>query len=618
MKRVLIITYYWPPSGGSGVQRWLKMSKYLPENGWQPVVYTAKDAEYPVEDSSLERDVCPEAEVIRRPIVEPYTLYKRFLGLKQGEKVQTGFIKEGQKRGGWKERLSLWVRGNLFIPDARRWWVKPSVRYLKGYLREHPVDAIISTGPPHSIHLIAMKLREELGIPWIADFRDPWTEIYYHKELHLTQWADRKHRRLERTVLTRADEVVTVAPFVAQRLEALGGRSVRVVYNGFDHNDATTASPTHSGRFNVSYLGIITKRQNPDNLWQAFKALADSSTSFNNDLEINLIGQIDSSVKQAIEANGLNQHVSYSGYIPHNQVAQTTRSASLLLLLLMPGHDAEVKGMITGKLFEYLASGRPILCIGPEDGDAAQIIRETNAGITIDFEDKEKMINTINNLYQKYLENGLPSNESKAVERYSRRALAAEYAKLLDKFCDRTDPPDVGRIEYETSLLARECGIEMAETRLFEGKYFGTKRFDRKPNGGKLHVISLCALMNLDYHLPCADYGHLFWACSELTHSVKELWKVFRLMAFNLIIGNCDDHVKNFAFIHRDGVWQLSPAYDVLPCEGHGGFHRLSVNGNHKDPWKADAVQLAEKFGLRKDEADEVFEEITKTIKATF
>ena len=185
-------------------------------------------------------------------------------------------------------------------------------------------------------------------------------------------------------------------------------------------------------------------------------------------------------------------------------------------------------------------------------------------------------------------------------------------AEWLVKFRDRTDPSEVGKIEYETSLRAKECGIEMAETRLFDGKYFGSKRFDRTEDGGKLHVISLSALMNLDYHLPTADYGHLFWACSQLTHSVKELWKVFRLMAFNLIIGNCDDHVKNFAFIHRNGIWQLAPAYDVLPCEGLGGFHSLSVNGNYKDPDIRDAVQLAEKFGLPKDEAEAVFEEIRK------
>ena len=188
-------------------------------------------------------------------------------------------------------------------------------------------------------------------------------------------------------------------------------------------------------------------------------------------------------------------------------------------------------------------------------------------------------------------------------------------AEWLVKFRDRIDPPEVGKIEYETSLIARECGIEMAETRLFDGKYFGTKRFDRTADGGKLHVLSLSALMNLDYHLPNADYGHLFWACSQLTHSVKELWKVFRLMAFNLIIGNHDDLVKNFAFIRRNDFWQLAPAYDVLPCEGLGGFHSLSVNGNYKNPGKADAVNLAIKFGLPKDEAEDIFEEIKEKVK---
>ena len=185
-----------------------------------------------------------------------------------------------------------------------------------------------------------------------------------------------------------------------------------------------------------------------------------------------------------------------------------------------------------------------------------------------------------------------------------------EGAEWLVKFRDRTDPNNVGTIEYETSQLARDCGIEMAETHLFEGRYFGTKRFDRAENGVKLHVISLSALMNIDYHLPSADYGHLFWACSQLTHSMKELWKVFRLMAFNLVIGNCDDHVKNFAFIYHNGLWHLSPAYDLLPCNGLGGLHSLSVNGNYKNPTIDDAVLLASKFGLGKTEAKAVFKEI--------
>ena len=433
MKRVLIITYYWPPSGGSGVQRWLKMSKYLPENGWQPVIYTPEEGEYPILDPSLEKDVAPEAEIIRRPIVEPYTLYKKFLGIKKSETVKAGFIKEDGKKTGWKENLAVWIRGNLFIPDARCWWVKPSVRYLKEYLKNHPVDAIISTGPPHSMHLIAMKLKEELNIPWIADFRDPWTEIDYYDELRLTKWADRKHHRLEREVLTKADKVVTVSPDGARRLGRLGNRNVRVIYNGFDPNDDAMTEITPSNKFSITYLGVLSKAQNPEKLWEAIGELAKENKDFSEDLTINLIGQIDNSVAQSIENQGLNEFVSLSSYIPHNQVPTVHRSSSLLLLLLMPDSEPRAKGLLTGKLFEYIASGRPILCIGPEDGDAARILKETHAGQTVSFGNKERMKETIKDYYQKYMENGLPSNECKEIEKYSRKASAGKYAQLLNR-----------------------------------------------------------------------------------------------------------------------------------------------------------------------------------------
>ena len=431
MKRVLIITYYWPPSGGSGVQRWLKMSKYLPEYGWQPVIYTTENAEYPIVDPSLEKDVCPEAEVIRRPITEPYGFYKKFLGIKKEETVKMGFIEEKEKKKGWKANLSLWVRGNLFIPDARRWWVKPSVKYLKSYLKDHPVDAIISTGPPHSMHLIAMKLKEALGIPWIADFRDPWTEIDYYKDLHLTRRSNRKHHRLEHEVLTKADKVVTVAPDGARRLGRLGNRNVRVIYNGFDRDDDSTITVTPSEQFTITYLGVLSKIQNPEKLWEVTGELVKENESFARDLKINMIGQIDSSVVHSIEAQGLSNFVSYSPYIPHSEVSAVHRSSTLLLLLLMPDSEPRSKGLLTGKLFEYMASGRPILCIGPEDGDAARILKETRAGQTVSFGDKEKIKSTLEALYQKYLNHDLPSNTNPAVERYSRKALAGNYARLL-------------------------------------------------------------------------------------------------------------------------------------------------------------------------------------------
>ena len=433
MKRVLIITYYWPPSGGSGVQRWLKMSKYLPENGWQPVIYTPEEGEYPILDPSLEKDVSPEAEIIRRPIVEPYTLYKKFLGSKKEETVKAGFIKEKGKKHGWKENLSLWIRGNLFIPDARCWWVKPSVRYLKSYLKQHPVDAIISTGPPHSMHLIAMKLKEELGIPWIADFRDPWTEIDYYKDLHLTRWADRKHHRMEREVLEKADKVVTVAPDGARRLGRLGNRNVRTVYNGFDRDDETQTPVNLPDVFTMTYLGVLSKAQNPEKFWQALGELIKEDDGFSKNLKINLIGQIDSSVVRSIEEQGLSGHVSLSPYVPHDQVSAVHRSSTLLLLFLMPDSEPRAKGLLTGKLFEYMASGRPILCIGPEDGDAAHILKETQAGVTIGFESKEKMKEEIKRLYGLYKANELPTLHNEAIEKYSRKAMAGKYAELLSK-----------------------------------------------------------------------------------------------------------------------------------------------------------------------------------------
>lgn len=434
MKRVLIITYYWPPSGGSGVQRWLKMSKYLPENGWQPVIYTADGAEYPVEDPSLEKDVCPEAEVIRRPIVEPYNFYKKFLGLKKDQKVKTGFIDETGKQQGWKERLSVWIRGNFFIPDARCWWVKPSVRFLKRYLKEHPVDAVISTGPPHSMHLIAMKLKEALGLPWIADFRDPWTEIDYYSELHLTRWADRKHHRLEHEVLSKADKVVTVSNDWARRLNNLGTTDAATIYNGYDLGDEKPFEPYRkTEKFIITYLGVLSKIQSPDNLWKGLGELIKESEEFNKQLKINMIGQIDKTVVKAIRDNGLDGHVVFTPYIPHDQVAEVHRSSTLLLLLLMPDSEPRAKGLLTGKLFEYLASGRPILCIGPEDGDAAHILNETHAGATVSFDNKERVKAVIMDFFQRYLTNNLSDNDTALFEQYSRGALAKDYAELINK-----------------------------------------------------------------------------------------------------------------------------------------------------------------------------------------
>ena len=431
MKRVLIITYYWPPSGGSGVQRWLKMSKYLPEYGWQPVIYTTENAEYPIVDHSLEKDITPQAEVVRRPIVEPYSFYKKFLGIKQEETIKVGFA-SATKKTGWKAKAAMWIRGNLFIPDARCWWVKPSVRYLKAYLKDHPVDAIVSTGPPHSMHLIAMKLKEATGLPWIADFRDPWTQIDFYDDLHLSRRADRKQHQLEHEVLTKADKVVTIGWDCARSLGRIGQRNVRVIPNGYDW-DLSQQSLTSelSETFTITHLGVVTPSRNVPQLWSALKELKDEDENFSKNLKIRLIGQVDQSVLQSIEAEGLTESTELVPHIPHDEVLKAQRASQVLLLLI--NNTPNAKGILTGKLFEYLASGRPILCIGPEDGDAAHVISEAKAGTTIGFEDKERMKEALAELYRKYLDNDLPDRQTAAAERYSRWALAGEYADLLER-----------------------------------------------------------------------------------------------------------------------------------------------------------------------------------------
>lgn len=430
MKKVLVITYYWPPSGGSGVQRWLKMQKYLAEFGWLPVIYTADNAEYPVEDASLQADVRPDTVVLRKNITEPYSFYKKFLGLKKSNKIKAGFITE-KKKTGWKENLSIWIRGNFFIPDARCWWIRPSVRFLLKYTAEHPVDAIISTGPPHSMHLIGMKLHRKTGIPWVADFRDPWTDIDYFPELKLTAASFRKHLRLEREVLETADKVVTVGSFLVQNLQQHGAKQVELVYNGFDFSLPKTRTP-QPGKFVIAHLGVIPASRNAENLWQALRELLDELDGFANDLELQLTGQVDVSVVESLNAHGLQPYVKLIPYLPYAEAAEAQRSAAVLLLLI--NNTPQAKGILSGKLFEYLAANRPILAVGPADGDVASILQETQAGHIAGFDDKNGMKTIVENYYKLFQNRQLLCHsDMEAIDRYSRRNLAGKYADILQQ-----------------------------------------------------------------------------------------------------------------------------------------------------------------------------------------
>ena len=346
--------------------------------------------------------------------------------MKKGEKVKPGFINDGAKKTGWKENLSVWLRGNFFIPDARCWWIKPSVRYLSNYLKEHPVDVIISTGPPHSMHLIASALHKRFNIPWVADFRDPWTDIDFYKDLKLTHRSDRKHHRLEHQVLTEATKVVTVGWDCARGLETHGAKDVVVITNGYDFDNTIPSNcQNHTSSFTMSHIGIIGENRNPKMFWQVIGELSQSV-----DLKIKLIGQVDNSVVESIKRHNIEKYVEIIPYIPHNQVIAEQQKSDVLLLFV--NNTPNAKGILTGKIFEYMASGRPILCIGPEDGDSARILNETQTGITVDFNDKEKMKSVILDLIKKHKENQLVINDNAAIEKYSRRNLTKRYAELLN------------------------------------------------------------------------------------------------------------------------------------------------------------------------------------------
>ncbi|MFI5164150.1 MAG: glycosyltransferase family 4 protein [Bacteroidia bacterium] len=428
MRRVLIITYYWPPSGGAGVQRWLKFVKYLRNFGWEPIVYTPENPEAPAIDNSLLKDIPENLAVIKTKIWEPYSLYKSFIGQKKNEKINAGFLSE-KKKPGLTEKISVWIRGNWFIPDARKFWIRPSVQFLSEYLKKNPIDAMISTGPPHSMHLIALGLKNKFNIPWLADFRDPWTNIDFYDKLLLTKSSDAKHKKLELEVLKNADTIVTVSWNWAKDFQKILNRGIEVITNGFDEDDFHFNHLKLDDKFSISHIGAMNKDRNPHLFWKALSELLRENDLLKKDLKIHLIGKNDFSVLQSIEENDLISYLQKTEYLPHNEVLRQICTSQILLLPL--NDTPNTLGIIPGKIFEYLAAKRPIFAIGSEEGDSAKIIQEAKAGVICDFKNKEKMKKEIMKMYSLYKEEKLQV-EAADTRKYSRKNKTAEMAVLLD------------------------------------------------------------------------------------------------------------------------------------------------------------------------------------------
>ena len=424
MKKVLIITYYWPPAGGPGVQRWLKFVKYLPEFGIEPIVYCPENPKYPIMDTSMVSEVSSALEVIQAPINEPYKL-AQLLSRSKTSDLSKGII-TGQKKQTITEKLLLFVRGNFFIPDARVSWVKPSFSFLSDYIKIHKVDTIITTGPPHSLHLIGLKLKQSHSLKWITDFRDPWTHIGYHKKLKLTRLSKRKHKQLEASVLMNSDQIIVTSPQTKLILSKRTKSPVIVITNGYDFE--INKSCKLDTKFTLSHVGNLQDGRNPEFLWKTLHDLVQNSIDFSKHFRLNLIGYISEAVLNSIRIYGLEAYANYSGYVSHSEALEYQSRTQLLLLI--EENSKETKYIIPGKLFEYIASRRPIIAIGPDGSDIENIVTKSASGNYFRYEESELLSSVILGYFERYKRNDLYV-EPKEIEKYSRRNLTFELSKLL-------------------------------------------------------------------------------------------------------------------------------------------------------------------------------------------
>jgi len=421
--KVLLITYYWPPAGGSGVQRWLKFIKYFSCFGIDPIVYTVENPSYAIEDESLMSEVPADLQVIREPIWEPNNILSK---LKTNEAKQSaGFLNPDPS---FLQRQMHYIRANYFIPDARKYWIKPSVRKLTTFLKENPVDVIISTGPPHSVHMIGYELKKLLGIKWLADFRDPWTNIDYFHNLPLTKGARKKHHELEDEVLKEADAILVVGKTMREEFIDRN-QNVYVVSNGFDDR-VDDDEVIMDRKFSISHIGMMNADRNPKIFWQALRELIDENEDFSRDLSVKLIGKCDEEVYQTVNDFALNNYVNFVAYVAHKDVLKFQRSSQLLLLAV--NNVPSSRSVITGKVFEYLQSNRPIIGIGPVDGDLAVILNESEAGHMVDFDDLVSMKKILKSHYEQFKSGELPTH-TKNIDRYHRKNLTKELTAILKK-----------------------------------------------------------------------------------------------------------------------------------------------------------------------------------------
>lgn len=427
MKKVLIITYSWPPAGGIGVLRCLKFVKYLRDFGWEPIVLTAENPSYQFLDHDNLKEIPEGIEIHKVPIFEPINAFKKITGRKKDAPLQN-ITNNSSKRRSIIDKFGMWVRGNFFIPDARSAWIKPCVRYLDNYLENNQIDAILTDGPPHTNTVIGMRISQKHGIPWLADFQDPWTQVDYYSQLYIGKRADRIHRALEQEVFHTAKKITIASPSWKKDLESIGGKNVDVIYYGFDETDFTDFSPKQEDSFIIFHGGLLGEDRNPETFFSVIRELINLHPVMGSKIKLKFAGEVDLTVKNSLKKHNLLKYTELMGMIPRKQVIKEYEKASLLLLPINKADNA--MGRIPGKLFEILRTGKNILVLGPDDGDVKSIVEMEKRGRSFEYDNKDLLMSYLSDLLLNKSEN---MNFKGNIDRYSNRMITRKISKYLDE-----------------------------------------------------------------------------------------------------------------------------------------------------------------------------------------
>ena len=427
MKKVLVITYSWPPAGGIGVLRCLKFVKYLRDFGWEPIVLTAENPSYQFIDHDNVKEIPDGIEIHKVPIFEPINAFKKITGRKKETPLQN-ITNNSEKKRSIIDKFGMWVRGNFFIPDARSAWIKPCLRYIDHYLENNHIDAILTDGPPHTNTVIGMRISQKHNIPWLADFQDPWTQVDYYSELYIGKRADKIHRALEQEVFQTAKKITIASPSWKKDLESIGGKNVDVIYYGFDETDFAKFSVKEEDSFIIFHGGLLGQDRNPETFFSVLSDLINLHPVIGNKIKLKFAGEVDLTVVNSLKKHQLLEYTELMGMIPRKQVIKEYEKASLLLLPINKADNAA--GRIPGKLFEMLRTGKNILVLGPDDGDVKSIVEKEKRGCSFEYGDKDLLMTYMTDIL---LNNSETTNTQGNIDRYSNKMITGKIAKYLDE-----------------------------------------------------------------------------------------------------------------------------------------------------------------------------------------